>query len=201
MVREHEHRIRRAARRGRRASHAVPTAARPRRSPGTAVSSTASVDPVERDRVRARPDARARDRAWRRGCRARGACAIPEPPVARRGTPRTPRARPRVGEVALDHDHIGIEREHLVDDGAVHHLGVGRRRPAPRAGSARSRRWRDRRCCPHSVSPKCTSLAVAIVARSRPAGCASVRTRAGSHVVGRRALDRRAGARCRARAR
>ena len=43
---------------------------------------------------------------------------------------------------------------------------------------------------PHSVSPKCTSLAVAIVASSRPAGCASVRTAAGSQRVGRRALDR-----------
>ena len=43
---------------------------------------------------------------------------------------------------------------------------------------------------PHSVSPKCTSLAVAIVARSRPAGCTSVRTRAGQPAVGRRAVDR-----------
>ena len=33
---------------------------------------------------------------------------------------------------------------------------------------------------PHSVSPKCTSLAVAMVASSSPGGCTSVRTRAGS---------------------
>ena len=33
---------------------------------------------------------------------------------------------PRVGEIALHHDHIGIERSHLADDGAIHHHGVGR---------------------------------------------------------------------------
>src|SRR3954453_4478019 len=37
---------------------------------------------------------------------------------------------------------------------------------------------------PHSVSPKWTSLAVAIVASSRPRGCTSVRTRAGSQRPG-----------------
>ena len=53
---------------------------------------------------------------------------------------------------------------------------------------------------PHSVSPKCTSLAVASVASSRPAGRASVRTRPGA--TGRASRPRRrAGTRCRARAR
>ena len=54
---------------------------------------------------------------------------------------------------------------------------------------------------PHSVSPKCTSLAVAMVASSRPAAAPSVRTSAGSHVVGRHALDRERRTRCRARGR
>src|SRR5690349_8552163 len=31
-----------------------------------------------------------------------------------------------VGEVALDDDHVGVEAAHLVDHGAVHHLGVRR---------------------------------------------------------------------------
>jgi SulP family sulfate permease len=42
----------------------------------------------------------------------------------------------RVGEIALHHDHVGIEREHLVDDRAVHHLGVrGIAGSAPQDGS------------------------------------------------------------------
>ena len=32
-----------------------------------------------------------------------------------------------VGEITLHHDGVGVEREHLVDDRAVHQLGVRRR--------------------------------------------------------------------------
>ena len=52
---------------------------------------------------------------------------------------------------------------------------------------------------PHSVSPKWTSFAVAIVATSSPGGCTSVRTLGGQPVVGRDTVDGEACTRCRAR--
>ena len=135
--------------------------------PGTAVSSTASVTPSSSTAYGA-PSTRQRRVAHRVVVAAHVVHARRR---ARRNVARNASyssAVPGVGEVALDHHDVGIEREHLVDDRAVHHLGVRRLARRARAAPGRSRRWRDRRCCPHSVSPKCTSLAVAMVASSRP---------------------------------
>ena len=122
---------------------------------------------------------------------------VAEPPYAARKAAYSS-ARPRSVRSPLTTTTSGSSASISVDHGAVHHLGVRRlarrrredRADAPRAGSPRR---------PHSVSPKCTSLAVATVASSAPDGRASVRTRAGSARVAARRRRPRAGTRCRAR--
>ena len=66
--------------RGRRASPRCAASSAPPTRPGTTVSSTASTTPSSAHRVRRVADARARGRASRRGCRARGASGRPSRP-------------------------------------------------------------------------------------------------------------------------
>ena len=184
MVAEHEHRIRSSPRRGRRASRRCAARQHAADAPGHRGVEHRERHAVERRPRTARPDAPASGRAWRRGCRARGASGR----RAARSTARNASyssAQPGVGEIALHHD---------------------RRRDRARASRRRPRRFitsgygghpaRARRTGPiasvagspvrpHSVSPKCTSLAVAIVASEPPGGLRQrARHAAGSHRSG-----------------
>ena len=193
-------------------------------STGSGVAAGELVEPVtlrraaaRRRRARARrcrapraPPRRAAPRTARPGAPARVAHGVvvaahvvhplAEPPVA--GEERLVLlGASGVGEVALDHDrHRGRARASRRRPRRSSARGTASRR-AHCAAPGRWRRSPGSPVLPHSVSPKCTSLAVASVARSRPAGRASVRTRAGQPPVGRRALDDERRTRCRARAR
>ena len=151
------------------------------------MSSTASVDAVERDRVR-------RILACELGI-AHGVVVaahvvhpVAEPPVA--GEERLVLLGPAgVGEIALDHDDVGIEREHLVDDRAVHQLRVRRR-----AGATRS----TGPIASVAGSPVLPALGLAEVhvvgggdggEQSTARACQRAHAAPGSHCVGRRALD------------